>query len=257
MTDAAISPDFSGKVLFVTGAAMGFGAAFARAFAAAGATAVVTDLNLEGAEAVAAEIVAAGGKAFALRCDVADENEVDRAFAEVIARAGGVDFLINNAGLHLTKYSQQFDQLTRAEIRALLDVNVMGVINCTLAAKASMAARGGGVIVNISSIAGYLSTSPYAISKLAVRGLTVAFAAELGAAKIRVNAIAPGLIATDSALADLPAEMFTSFANQYQQLKRRGEVEDIVNMAMFLCSPAASFVTGETIKVAGGYPMNP
>lgn len=255
--DDKIEPQeaFGGKVVVVTGGGAGFGEGFCRAFAQAGASAVVLDIDATAASRVADSIVQQGGRAIAVRCDVADEESVEHAAAAAVAAFGGIDLLINNAGLHLTKYNQRFDQLTRAEIRSVLEVNVMGIVNCTLSCKGSMAARGGGAIVNISSISGYAGTSPYAVSKLAVRGLTVAFAQELSADKIRVNAIAPGLIATPSALADLPPEMFVNFAAQFQQVKRRGEIADVVAMALFLCSPAASFVTGETIKVSGGYPL--
>ena len=255
--DACLNVNLSGKTLFVTGAGRGFGASFARAFAKAGAFAVVTDVDVPAAEEVAADILVEGGKAIALECDVCDAAAVDAAVAAAVTATGGVDFLINNAGRHLTKYSQSFAKLTRAEIKGLFDVNVMGVINCTMACHPAMAKRGGGAIINISSIAGFPSESPYGVSKLAVRGLTTAFAHDLGGDGIRVNAIAPGLIATDSAMADLDPALIARFANEMQKVKRRGEVADIVNMALFLCSPAASFVTGETIRVSGGYPAVP
>ena len=107
-------------------------------------------------------------------------------------------------------------------------------------------------IINISSMAGNMASSPYGVSKMAVRGLTIAFAKEFADAAIRVNAIAPGLMATDSAMADLPAAMVTSIINDMQFIHRQGEVADIVNMMMFLISDKASFITGETFKVSGG-----
>ena len=120
-----------------------------------------------------------GGQAIAVRCDVADEEQVDAAVAATAEKFGGIDILINNAGLHLTKYNQPFGVLSRNELRGLFDVNVIGVINATLACRDSMRDRGGGVVLSILSMAGYLSATPYAVSKLAVRGLTVAFATEL------------------------------------------------------------------------------
>jgi 3-oxoacyl-[acyl-carrier protein] reductase len=246
---------YLGKVVAVTGAAAGFGAAFSRAFAEAGAAVALLDVDAAGAQALADEIVGCGGRAVALPCDVADERAVEAAAARAADHLGGADVLINNAGLHLTRYNQPFAQLGHEEIRRLFEVNLMGVINCTLAFKPLMAARGGGAIVNISSIAGYLASTPYGVSKLAVRGLTIAFARELSEARIRVNAIAPGLIATPSAVADLPSEMVSAFVNQHQQVKRQGEMGDIVSAALFLCSPQASFITGETIKISGGYPL--
>ena len=164
--------------------------------------------------------------------------------------------MINNAGLHLTKYNQPFGVLSRKEIRSLFDVNVMGVINVTLACWDSMRERGGGVVLNISSMAGYMSATPYAVSKLTVRGLTVAFATELAPDRIRVNAIAPGLMNTENALADLPEPLIDEFTQRLQLVHRLGTMDDIVSAMLFLCSDEASFITGETVKVSGGYPLN-
>ena len=145
--------------------------------------------------------------------------------------------------------------LARADLRALFEVNVIGVVNCTIACRESMAARGGGAVVNISSIAGYMSTSPYGVSKLAVRGLTIAFATELAPDRIRVNAIAPGLMATEAALDGLPAEMIDDFVENRQLVHRLGSMDDIVSTTLFLCSDEAGFITGETLRVSGGYPL--
>jgi NAD(P)-dependent dehydrogenase (short-subunit alcohol dehydrogenase family) len=118
-----------------------------------------------------------------------------------------------------------------------------------------MAARGGGTIVNISSMASYLSGTPYSVSKLAVRGLTIAFAQEFAPDHIRVNGISPGLMATENAMDDLPQEMVDQFVNHLQLVPRLGQMDDIVRALLFLCSEDSSFVTGETLKVTGGYPL--
>jgi NAD(P)-dependent dehydrogenase (short-subunit alcohol dehydrogenase family) len=246
---------FDGKVAFITGGAIGFGRAFGRALAAEGAAVVVADIDLPAADALVAELGAQGRRALAVECDVADERQVDGAVARAVRELGGVDILINNAGKHLTKYNQPFTVLERAEVRALFDVNVIGVVNCTVACRDTMRARGGGAVLNISSIAGYGSTSPYGVSKLAVRGLTMAFAGELAADNIRVNAVAPGLMATENALADLPTDLVDRFVNELQLVKRLGTMDDIVQAMLFLCSDTAGFVTGETLKVSGGYPL--
>jgi len=115
---------------------------------------------------------------------------------------------------------------------------------------------GGGVVLNISSMAGYMSATPYAVSKLTVRGLTVAFATELAPDRIRVNAIAPGLMNTENALADLPKPLIDEFTHRLQLVHRLGTMDDVVSAMLFLCSDEASFVTGETLKVSGGYPLN-
>ncbi len=217
---------------------------------------VLADIDADTAEQTAAELVSSGGQAIAVTCDVADADQVDAAVATTIDRFGGIDIVINNAGLHLTKYNRPFGELSRDEVRGLFDVNVMGVINVTLACRDSMRKRGGGVVLNISSMAGYMSATPYAVSKLAVRGLTVAFATELAPDRIRVNALAPGLMNTENALADLARPLIDEFVNQRQLVNRLGTMGDVVSAMLFLCSDEASFITGETLKVSGGYPLN-
>ncbi|MGH3678161.1 MAG: SDR family NAD(P)-dependent oxidoreductase [Mycobacterium sp.] len=247
---------FDRRTAFITGGAIGFGRAFARALVAEGAAVAIADIDSEMAESTAAELVSAGGQAVAVRCDVADEQQVDAAVAATVERFGGVDIVINNAGLHLMRYNQPFGALSRKEIHALFDVNVIGVINVTLACRDSMRERGGGVVLNISSMAGYMSATPYAVSKLAVRGLTVAFATELAPDRIRVNAIAPGLMNTENALADLPRPLIDEFVNERQLIHRLGTMGDVVSAMLFLCSDEGAFITGETLKVSGGYPLN-
>lgn len=247
---------FEGRTAFITGGGIGFGRAFARALVAEGAGVAIADIDTEMAERTAAELVSAGGHAVAVPCDVADPDQVDAAVATTIEEFGGVDILINNAGLHLTKYNQPFGVLSRNEIRALFDVNVMGVINGTLACRDSMRERGGGAILNISSVAGYLGATPYGVSKLAVRGLTVAFATEFAPDRIRVNGIAPGLMNTENAIADLPRPLIDEFVQERQLVHRLGTMGDVVSAMLFLCSDEASFITGETLKVSGGYPLN-
>ncbi|MFL6087556.1 MAG: SDR family NAD(P)-dependent oxidoreductase [Mycobacterium sp.] len=247
---------FENRTAMITGGAIGFGRAFARALVAEGASVVIADIDADMAERTAASLVSNGGQAIAVECDVADTERVDAAIDAAIERFGGIDIVINNAGLHLMKYNQPFGMLSRNEIRSLFDVNVMGVINVTLACRDSMRERGGGVVLNISSMAGYMSATPYAVSKLTVRGLTVAFATELAPDRIRVNAIAPGLMNTENALADLPTPLIDEFVQRLQLVHRLGKMDDVVSAMLFLCSDEASFITGETLKVSGGYPLN-
>jgi len=110
--------------------------------------------------------------------------------------------------------------------------------------------------VNLSSIAGYLSTSPYGVSKLAVRGLTIALAQEFAPDRIRVNAIAPGFMATEAAMAEYTPAMVDRRVNEIQLVNRLGTMEDVVNALVYLCSDEGSFLTGETIKVCGGWPLS-
>lgn len=247
---------FKDKIVFITGGAVGFGRAFGEAFAAEGARIAIADISMAEGECTARRLRDGGSSALALHCDVAKEQEVDCAVAAAIAEFGGIDILINNAGLHLTKYNQPFSLLPRTELRKLLEVNVLGVVNCTIACRNTMRARGGGAVLNIASIAGYLSTTPYGISKLAVRGLTVAFANEFAGDGIRVNAVAPGLIGTENALDDLPRQFVDDFVENRQLLHRLGATQDIVAAVLYLCSEDASFITGETIKISGGYPLS-
>jgi 3-oxoacyl-[acyl-carrier protein] reductase len=246
---------FNQRTAVVTGGAVGFGRAFARALVAEGAGVALFDVDADAAQQTAAELVSTGGTAMAVGCDVADADQVDAAVAATIERLGGVDIVINNAGLHLTKYNRPFSELTRDEVRGLFDVNVIGVINVTLACRDAMRERGGGVVLNISSMAAYMSATPYAVSKLTVRGLTVAFASELAPDRIRVNALAPGLMNTENALADLPRSLIDEFVNQRQLVNRLGTMTDVVAAMLFLCSDEASFITGETLRVSGGYPL--
>ncbi len=167
---------------------------------------------------------------------------------------GGIDMPINNAGLHLMKYARSFGVITNAETRRLFEVNVIGIVQCTLAAKPYMVSRGGGSIVNIASMAASLANSPYAVFKIEVRGLTVAFATELAPDRIRVNCISPGLIATPNVASEIP-EMFDHFINNFQLVKRRGEIKNIVSMMLNLNGDAASFITGETMRITGGDPI--
>src|ERR1700737_1353069 len=131
----------------------------------------------------------------------------------------------------------------------------MRVINVTFSCRDSMRDRGGGGVLNISSMGGYMGTRRYAVSKTSVRGLTVAFATELAPDRIRVNAIAPGLMNTENALADLPRPLIDEFVHRLQLVHRLGTMGDIVSAMLFLCSDEASFITGETLKVSGGYPL--
>lgn len=196
--------DFTNKVAFITGAGAGFGEAFANTLSSRGACVVLADINKGAADRVTADIAARHGRAFAVECDVADEEQVAAAIAEAEKAFGGIDLLINNAGLHSAEYNQPMEVLGSGKIRRLFDVNVIGAINCSLACRQSMRRRGGGVILNISSLAGYLNSTIYGVSKLAVRGLTINLATEFARDNIRVNAIAPGLIATETLKREMP-----------------------------------------------------
>lgn len=245
--------EFHRKVAFVTGAGAGFGEAFAHALSARGASVILADIDGVAARRVADNIKGEGGQSLAVTCDVADECSVQEAVARGIDVFGGIDILINNAGLHSAEYNQPITTLGMAKIHRLFDVNVMGVVHCAMACRESMRMRGGGVVVNLASLAAYLNSTIYGVSKLAVRGLTINLATEFADDSIRVNAIAPGLVATETLQREMP-ELFERFAKA-QLVRRNGEIDDIVEALLYLCSPRSSFISGETLKVAGGYAM--
>lgn len=246
--------EHQGKVAFITGGGRGFGKAFGAALSARGAHVVLADIDGDAAKAAAAELTAAGGSLTGVACDVADEAAVEAVMDEVVARHGGLDILVNNAGLHAA-YNRPFTELGLTKVRRVLDVNVMGVVICSLAAQRAMRGRAGAAIVNISSSAAYANRSIYGVSKLAVRGLTVSFAREFAADGIRVNAIAPGLIFTDTVRAQLPETEAKRVLGE-QILQREGEERDIVEALLYLVSSKASFVTGETLRVTGGFALS-
>jgi len=246
--------EFKDRVAFITGGGRGFGKAFGKALAERGAKVVVAEIDLDAGEAAAAELRAGGAEAIAVACDVADEAQVGAAIDQAVAAYGGIDILINNAGLHSEAYNKPLATLGVERLRRLFDVNLMGVIICSLAARAAMTGRPDACIVNIASCASYTSPTAYGVSKLAVRGLTVTLARELGAEGVRVNAISPGLIFTDTIRAEL-SQQTVDRVMASQILGREGEEKDIVEMMLFLVSSRASFVTGETFRVSGGYTL--
>lgn len=232
----------------ITGGGRGFGKAFGHAFAAQGMRVVQVDRDLAAAEDAAAQI---GLAAQAMHGDVTDEPAMQVLMQEVAVQHGGIDLLINNAGIHSAEANLPIGVLGTARTRQMFDVNVWGVIHCTLAARSFMQGRAGASIINISSMAAYGAQMAYGVTKLAVRGLTASFAHEFGRVGIRVNAIAPGLILTDTIRAELP-EAVRSRVQAMQIIQREGHEDDVVGAALWLASSAASFVSGETIQVSGG-----
>jgi 3-oxoacyl-[acyl-carrier protein] reductase len=244
-----------GKVAVITGGGRGFGKAFGGALAAQGAHVVLADIDGAAAATAAAEITDSGGSASGVACDVTDELGVAAMADGVAAEHGGIDILVNNAGLHSAAYNKPSAELGVASLRRLFDVNVMGAYICSLAAAPAMRGRPGAAIVNISSSAAYANQTAYGVSKLAVRGLTAQLAREFAADGIRVNAIAPGLIFTDTIRAELSRDVVAHVMGQ-QVLNREGEERDIVDALLFLVSPGSSFITGETLRVTGGFALS-
>ena len=246
---------FKNKVAFITGGARGIGLEYAKALAAEGAAVSLADVDTDAGRAAVAEIEALGGNAVAPACDVGDENSVESAVAQTINSLGGVDILINNAARHLTTYAAPLTEMSRDKWRDMLNVNVIGIINCTSACRSSMAARGGGVVINIASIAGLMMTSPYGISKLAVRGLTVGLAAELAPDNIRVYGICPGAVDSPATIEGGSKNLREDYIHNRQLIKRQGRMTDLLGALKFFCSDEASFITGEMLVIGGGYPL--
>jgi NAD(P)-dependent dehydrogenase (short-subunit alcohol dehydrogenase family) len=247
-----MAADFDGKTVMVTGAGNGIGREYALAFSGAGALIGVVDIDAGGAEATAKEIAARGGRAVACKADVADRASVVTAAEMIAAELGDVGILINNAGLHLGNYNATTG-LELERWRRLLDVNVLGALNCAVACRPSMVRAGGGVILNQSSMAAYLyGRGAYGVSKLALNGLTNALAADLADDGIRVVGIAPGMIGSPAVLEGLAPDRRDQIMSA-QLIKRFGEMNDLCGMVLFLCSEAAGFITGQTFLVDGGY----
>ena len=251
MGETVASSGRTGAVAVITGGGRGFGKSFGEALAAEGAHSVLIDRDGAEAEAAAAAIRATGGAAIGYAGDVTDEIRMSEIMAEVAASNGGIDILINNAGLHSDEYSKPIAMMGAAKVRRLFEVNVMGTVISTLAAHPFMAGRNGANIVNISSSAAHMGGTAYGTSKLAVAGLTITFAREFAPDGIRVNAISPGLILTDTIRAELP-EATKARVKAMQFLDAFGEEQDIVDAMLFLTSGRARFITGETLRVTGG-----
>jgi len=242
---------YRSRTAVITGGARGFGKAFGIALAAKGANVVLVDIDGAVVEQTAAEIRADGRVAVGIAGDVANEASMADVMTRAAAYDGGIDILINNAGLHSKEYSQPIREMGLAKVKRLFDVNVFGVVACTLAAAPYMKGRKGASIVNVSSSAAHLGGSAYGDSKLAVAGLTITFARELATDGIRVNAISPGLILSDTIKTELPREaMLRAKARQF--VDTDGQERHIVDAMLFLTSPSAEFVTGETLRVTGG-----
>ena len=251
--------DFSvqDRVVIVTGSGQGIGRELARQFAAAGAVAIVADLSLDNASSVAAEISAAGGRALAVQVDVSKKASVEAMVAATLKAFGRVDVLVNNASLFSALVKRPFDQIPEAEWQKVMDVNVNGVFFCTCAVVQAMRDQGFGRVINISSASVHRGTRNYlhyVTSKSALIGMTNSMAREVGAHGITVNCIRPGTVATEVAerVASLTPEIRQRNID-LQCIPRTIVPSDLVGLTMFLSTPAAAFITGQTMACDGGY----
>lgn len=249
--------DLTQKVAVVTGARRGIGKAIALALAKQGATVAVTDTSLEECQSVVQEIISAGGTAEGFKMDVADRADVERIFDEVVARFGQVDILVNNAGVYTPKPALE---LTEEDWDHTLAVNLKGQFLCAQRAAKEMIKHKGGRIINMASIAsgqvgiGIAEGVHYTASKGGVIGMTEALASEWATHGILVNAIAPGLIDTPMSRKErLSKEEMQAFLDARVPLKRIGNSEEVAALAVFLASDEASYTTGSTFYVDGGW----
>ena len=246
--------NLAGKVALITGASQGIGAQIARTFHAAGATVVLNHPNVGGtaadAERIAAELNAVrAASAVALAANVADAAAVEAMMQEAKTRFGGIDFLINNAAIIRDR---TLAKMSLDEWQAVIDVNLSGVFHCCKFGLDAM--RDGGAIVSLGSIAalqGFYGQANYAAAKAGVQALMRVVSREGARRGIRANAIAPGVIDTTMA-ATIPEKVRAEMLKNIP-LGRLGTPEEVANVALFLCSPLGSYVSGQTIEVNGGW----
>jgi 3-oxoacyl-[acyl-carrier protein] reductase len=239
-----------GKVSLITGAAQGIGLATAKKFVQEGAVVVVCDIHAEAVNAAVAQCQAFGAQVEGHAMDVTQRDQVDAVVAAVLARHGRIDVLVNNAGI---TQDARLQNMTQAQFDRVIDVNLRGVFHCAQAVANTMVAQGSGVILNASSVVGIYGNfgqTNYAASKFGVIGFTKTWSRELGPKGVRVNAVAPGFIATPI-LSTIPEKVIAEMA-QRVPLRRLGQPEEIANVYAFLASDEASYINGEVIEVSGG-----
>ena len=248
----------SGRVALVTGAAQGIGATYASALAEAGAKVCISDMLDTGKAVAAAQQAgkAAGGDAIGIRCDVTDPASVKAMVDAAASKWGRVDILVNNAGIFGNLSLKPLTEISSAEFDKVMAVNVRGSFECVKAVLPHMKANGYGKIVNVAS--GTVFKGPpmllhYVTSKGAVVAMTRSLARELGDSGIRVNAIAPGLVMSESVVANPSwkgAVVDTNTASR--AIKREAVPEDMAGTVVFLCSSESDFISGQTLVVDGG-----
>ena len=246
---------FKDKVALVTGTAAGMGLATARAFADAGAAVVLADVNENAVRSAAEELVSAGHKAIAVRCNVADEAEVAAMATHTVSTFGRLDAAYNNAGVQSP--AVEMADASGEEFERVSAINLRGVWNCMKYELRQMRQQGSGAIVNCSSIGGLIGLpgrATYHATKHGVIGLTKSAALEYAAKGIRINAVCPGTIN-----APMVAEMLAKEPDAMKEIMgdqpigRLGRPEEIAAAVLWLCSPGASFVVGHSLTVDGGY----
>ncbi|WP_332748384.1 3-oxoacyl-ACP reductase FabG [Hydrogenophaga sp.] len=239
-----------GKISLITGAAQGIGLATAIKFAHEGAVVIVCDVKQAAVDAAVQQCEALGAQAVGFVMDVTQREMVDAVVARVMERFGRIDVLVNNAGI---TQDARLQKMTLEQFDRVIDVNLRGVFHCAQAVTEHMTAQGSGVILNASSVVGIYGNfgqTNYAATKFGVIGFTKTWSRELGPKGIRVNAVAPGFIAT-SILSTIPEKVITEMEHRVP-LRRLGQPEEIANVYAFLASDEASYINGAVIEVSGG-----
>jgi NAD(P)-dependent dehydrogenase (short-subunit alcohol dehydrogenase family) len=247
--------NLDGRIAVVTGGGRGIGLEICRALGEAGATLVIADVIEESAVAAADALANEGIGAEARALDVTDAAAVTAAAADIHARHGQVDILVNNAGM-----ARNTDAIatTDEEWRAVMDVNLNGVFHCARAFGNYMVEHGSGSVVNLGSMSGIIANKPqpqaaYNASKAAVHLLTKSLACEWASNNVRVNALAPGYVATEMTRPGREKEEWNSMWLEMTPMKRCAAPDEIASAALFLASDASSFITGSVLVVDGGY----
>ena len=250
---------FENKVALVTGAASGLGLATAKAFAESGASVVLADWNEKAVRSAAEELAAQGHKTLAIRCDVADDVQVEAMVQQTVATFGQLDAAYNNAGIQMV-LAETADS-PRDDYDRVMAINLRGVWSCMKFELQQMREQGSGAIVNCSSLGGLIGGNrrgTYHAAKHGVIGFTKSAALEYATRGIRVNAVCPGMIQTpmsDQMIAEGQDEELNAMLKAYVPMGRMGRPEEIADAVLWLCSSAASYVTGQSISVDGGYVM--
>lgn len=248
--------DLSGKVAVITGGAGGIGVVYADALAQAGASVLVADLNGDAAERSAEQLTDKGLHAASAQVDVSSAESTAAMAASAVEAFGGIDILINNAAIMTDLPPYGLSNIPVPEWDRVFNVNLRGPLLCTQAVLASMTERGGGRIINGLSAGAFMAGGIYGVSKYALHSLTANLAMELGSRGINVNAIAPGLVDSESGYASLPKDSpFRDAIAATIPGKKSGPPEDLIGTLLLLCSKAGEWINGQTISVDGGWVM--